>query len=103
LRHARFANFDNAVRARYFVPLVEVPAGALVPLVLVPVAASFFLSQPMLHRPMLQMTSNAKIFFITTPFLNVVGETHFAGPSCTFPTLKMPADGNLFPTVAKYL
>jgi len=78
-----------------------------VPVLAVPVppppVASFFLSQPMLQNPMLQMMSNAQIFFITTPFLNVVGETHFAGPSCTFSTLKMPADGNLFPTVAKYL
>jgi hypothetical protein len=30
--------------------------------------------------------SNAQIFFITTPFLNVVDETRFAGPSCTLST-----------------
>jgi hypothetical protein len=51
-----------------------------------PVAASFFLSQPTLNRPMLQIMSNAQIFFITTPFLNVVDETRFAGPSCTLST-----------------
>jgi hypothetical protein len=64
--------------------VVDVPAG--VPVVLVPPPVLAFFSQPMLNRPMLQMMSNAQIFFITTPFLNVVGETHFAGPSCTLST-----------------
>jgi hypothetical protein len=62
------------------VPVDAVPVPVLVPL-LGPVSAFFW--QPTLNSPMLQMTSNAQIFFITTPFLNVVGETHFAGPSCT--------------------
>jgi hypothetical protein len=74
-----------ADRARYFVPVVDVPAA--VPVVLEPFVppgpVPAFFSQPTLNSPMLQMTSNAQIFFITTPFLNVVGETHFAGPSCT--------------------
>jgi hypothetical protein len=72
--------------ARYFVPVVDVPAGVLLVLVPPVPASFFFFSQPTLNRPMLQMTSNAQIFFITTPFLNVVGETHFAGPSCTLST-----------------
>jgi hypothetical protein len=58
-----------------------------VPVELEPVpAASFFLSQPTLNKPMLQIMSNAQIFFITTPFLNIVDETRFAGPSCTLST-----------------
>jgi hypothetical protein len=72
----------------YLVAVLDVPVPVeFVPLVLVPLGpVSFFLSQPTLNKPMLQIMSNAQIFFITTPFLNVVDETRFAGPSCTLST-----------------
>jgi hypothetical protein len=87
---ARPVRISRVLRADYFEGVVEVPDGALVPLVLEPFVppgpVPAFFSQPTLNSPMLQTMSNAQIFFITTPFLNVVGETRFAGPSCTLST-----------------